>query len=155
MPKFKVGQNVRCIEGDGMAGTGWELNKIFVIKKVENYPCYSPATRYYDKDNNMVFEDHLKLATPKTIENVDYPDIIENEIGKRKVFGNLNGLVFVSMPNDFDAVGIERTISKLKKEGFQVVQPEPPEKPKDDKAISLCDAITEKLDELIKTLKDK
>ena len=120
MTKFKVGQKVKCVEGDGGSGGGWELGKVFTIKSTYNdkhYPMYAGASGL------GVFGDHLELVN-KTIEDVDYPDIIENGGFKCKVLGRVNDLVFMSISNEFDTAGIERTISELKELNFKIVQEE-------------------------------
>ena len=120
MTKFKEGQKVRCVEGDGGSGSGWELGKVFTIKSMygdKHYPMYAGASGL------GVFGDHLELAT-KTIEDVDYPDIIESGNYKRKVLGRINDLAFVSTANDFDITGGHYTISELKKYNFKIVQEE-------------------------------
>jgi len=120
MMKFKVGQKVRCVEGRGDSGSGWELGKVFTIKSTyddKHYPMYAGASGL------GVFGDHLELAT-KTIEDVDYPDIIESGNCKRKVLGRINDLAFVSIANDFDITGGHYTISELKKYNFKIVQEE-------------------------------
>ena len=124
MTKFKVGQKVRCVEGEGGAGCGWELGKVFTIKSTyddKHYPMYVGASGL------GVFGDHLELVT-KPIEDVDYPDVIESEYGKRKVLGRINDLVFVSISNDFDETGLEHTIAELKNLGYRIVQEEEEEK---------------------------
>ena len=118
MTKFKVGQKVRCVEGDGEAGGGWNLGRVFTIKSVyddKHFPMYAGASM------PGVFEDHLELVK-RTIEDVDYPDIIENGEDKRKVLGRLNDLVFVSKCDDFNASSTERTIAELKELDFKIVE---------------------------------
>ena len=120
MMKFKVGQKVRCVEGRGDSGSGWELGKVFTIKSTyddKHYPMYAGASGL------GVFGDHLELVT-KTIEDVDYPDIIESGNCKRKVLGRINDLVFMSYEYDFNASSTERTISELKELDFKIVQEE-------------------------------
>ena len=123
MTKFKVGQKVRCVAGKGNGGHGWELGKVFTIAAITDGFNDSATAVHIGKDGNMIYGDHLELVT-KTIENVDYPDIIENGEDKRKVLGRLNDLVFVSISNDFNVAGSERTISELKEFGYKIVQEE-------------------------------
>ena len=122
--KFKVGQRVRCIEGLGASGTGWELGRVFIIKRAEIYKPWDNASRYYDKNDIYVFEDHLELAN-KTIEDVDYPDIIENERNKCKVLARINDLVFFSANNEFDETCGYLTIVELKEYNYKPVDNEP------------------------------
>jgi len=136
--KFKVGQKVRCVKGEGGAGCGWELGKVFTIKRAEIYKPWDNASRYYDRNGIYVFEDHLELAT-KTIEDVDYTDIIESEDGKRKVLGRINDLVFVSISNDFDETGLEHTIAELKNLGYRIVQEEVEEDKEVEDAIKVLE----------------
>ena len=121
MTKFKVGQKVRCVEGDGGSGSGWELGKVFTIKSMygdKHYPMYAGASGL------GVFGDHLELVT-KPIEDVDYPDVIESEYGKRKVLGRINDLVFMSRCDEFDvASSYILTMSSLKKENYKIAQEE-------------------------------
>ena len=123
--KFKVGQKVRCNDkGGSMRGDGWILNNVFKIERLEDAGdgC-SVANKYYDKGGGFVYEDCLELVN-KTIEDVDYPDIIESGNYKRKVLGRINDLAFVSIANDFDITGGHYTISELKKYNFKIVQEE-------------------------------
>ena len=122
--KFKVGQKVRCVEGNGAGGYGWELGRVFIIKRAEIYKLWDNASRYYDKNGIYVFEDHLEEYT-KTIEDIDYPDIIESEDGKRKVLGRLNDVVFVSEISFFDIADNDQfLVSELKENGYKIVKEE-------------------------------
>ena len=119
--KFKVGQRVRCVEGEGDSGSGWELGKVFTIKSIyddKHFPMYVGASGL------GVFEDHLELAN-KTIEDVDYPDIIENERNKCKVLARINDLVFFSANNEFDETCGYLTIVELKEYNYKPVDNEP------------------------------
>ena len=118
--KFREGQKVRCVEGRGDSGSGWELGKVFTIKSTyddKHYPMYAGASGL------GVFEDHLELAN-KTIEEVDYPDIIENERNKCKVLARINDLVFFSANNEFDETCGYLTIVELKEYNYKIVQEE-------------------------------
>ena len=122
--KFKVGQKVRCIEGLGAGGYGWKLGRVFIIKRAEIYKLWDNASRYYDKNDIYVFEDHLELYK-KTIEDVDYPDIIKFDNDKYKVLARINDLVFLSAFYNFNvASATMRTIAELKELDFKIVQEE-------------------------------
>ena len=119
--KFREGQKVRCVEGEGGAGCGWELGKVFTIKSTyddKHYPMYAGASGL------GVFGDHLELVN-KTIEDVDYPDIIENERNKCKVLARINDLVFFSANNEFDETCGYLTIVELKEYNYKPVDNEP------------------------------
>ena len=135
MMKFKVGQKVRCVEGRGDSGSGWELGKVFTIKSTyddKHYPMYAGASGL------GVFGDHLELAT-KTIEDVDYPDIIEVRGGKHKVLARINDLVFMSYEYDFNSSFSSYTISELKELDFKIVQEEVEEDQDVEDAIKLLE----------------
>ena len=120
MTKFKVGQSVRCIKGEDASGSGWKLGRVFTIKSIFN-DKYCPL--YCDSSGLGVFATHLEAVT-KTIEDVEYQDIIENEWGKCKVLGRLNDVIFISMSNDFDKAGGYYTTSDLKEKKYKISQEE-------------------------------
>ena len=137
--KFKVGQKVRCIEGLGAGGYGWKLGRVFIIKRAEIYKLWDNASRYYDKNDIYVFEDHLELVT-KTIEDVDYPDIIEDGRQQRKVLARINDVVFMSRCDEFDvASGYILTIAELKNLGYRIVQEEVEEDKEVEDAIKVLE----------------
>ena len=122
--KFKVGQRVRCVEGEGKSGDGWELGKVFTIKSIFDDERNSYASIYHDETPEGVFEDHLE-AYKKTIEDVDYPDIIENTEDKHEVLGRLNDLVFLTGTDNFDKTIFLLTIPELKSRNYKPVDNEP------------------------------
>ena len=124
MTKFKVGQRVRCVEGKGNGGHGWELGKVFTIAAITDGFNDSATAVHIGKDGNMIYGDHLELVT-KTIEDVDYPDIIEDGRQQRKVLARINDVVFMSRCDEFDvASGYILTIAELKNLGYKIVQEE-------------------------------
>jgi len=140
MTKFKVGQKVRCVINTGgeAAGSSWELGRVFTITKIDENKSCPNATAYYDFYDRLVFEDHLE-AVAKTIEDVDYPDIIEVRGGKHKVLARINDLVFMSYEYDFNSSFSSYTISELKENGYKIVQEEVEEDQDVEDAIKLLE----------------
>jgi hypothetical protein len=141
--KLKKGQRVTC----NIDGT---LIKDAKIQKENGkfYICQNEINRSISKDKlgyeyswcigRGTKEDlkyfkvtDLKLL-PYTIENIDYPDIIENETGRMKVLARINDLVFVSYLSEFnDSFSCPFLISELKRRGFKPVWSEEDQNVKD------------------------
>lgn len=62
--EFKIGDKVRCIkpvDRDKYGGSGWDLNKVFIIDREGEGPCYFP------KVGDGVYGTHLELVNPKNL----------------------------------------------------------------------------------------
>jgi hypothetical protein len=81
---------------------------------------HSWKTEY--KGNFYILDDN----TEKTIDDVEYGDILVNVLGKEyKVLARLNELVFLSHYNGFDKSGNNYTITELKNSVYTLKKPTP------------------------------
>jgi len=80
-PKFKIGDEVKCISRDDLEhlGCGWELNKIFIVGSIT---FVIDRYLYWPENGDGVYENGLILAQNLELENLDNIQLEKKE-GKK------------------------------------------------------------------------
>lgn len=128
--KLQAGMAFECeLEEKKIKGRIAKFNNDY--KYTLTYKDQYGANRYYGLDsiNNKGIKNFRIISI--TLDLLQVGDVIKNEDGKRKVLGRLNDLIFISLPKKYN-ITTKGTfhIDELKRECFEIIQPEWEEKPK-------------------------
>lgn len=128
---IKIGKKYRIKKGhEGKCAN-------FAMEFEKDNGCYIVITedksglyyRIYNSDNDDVgncwdcFKEEHLIPFEKTMQDIEYGDVIIHNGSKRKVLGRLNNLMFVSSANRFNESALTNyTIDELIKDGYRVYE---------------------------------
>ena len=131
--KLQAGMAFECeVNGDKVIGRVHREKQeetAFYLRYKDKYGCECEKN-ISDELNRITNVTNFRIISI-TLDLLQVGDVIKNEDGKRKVLGRLNDLMFISLPKKYN-ITTKGTyhIDELKRECFEIIQPEWEEKPK-------------------------